>query len=262
MTCWRLPAPDWEALVACHNPSSEKASGPCRSLDARSGGSSGRPVSLQLCDGERTAQILKDLLATNLERGQWRLATRRFLMLAAIGSELDDDQWATSVALLGRLSVRERQRLEGAVHSWCSLCGIKKQVDRRPVLDWSRCVRPVRSRQVGCSYGRLLWVESRRPPTDRRFPGYAESARLDSCFHRDRGMCGQSTGGQPPDGVCSQYLVHNVALWQSETRRRRRSRALSSSVDPARVQDRRRVATRIHVRQASSRRHSRCSHNL
>jgi 3-methyl-2-oxobutanoate hydroxymethyltransferase len=62
--------------------------------------------------------VLLELLATNLRRGHWRVAIRRFLMLVACGVDVPDAHKGVCEALLGTCPPRDLRRIRDGVQSW------------------------------------------------------------------------------------------------------------------------------------------------
>jgi hypothetical protein len=62
--------------------------------------------------------VLLDLLEQSLRKGHWRVAVRRFLMLAACGFEVPADQRSRCEAYLRDCPARDLQKMRSDVGAW------------------------------------------------------------------------------------------------------------------------------------------------
>lgn len=76
-----------------------------------------------------------------LQRGHWRVACRRYLMLRASGACLPEPYQAVAAQLLERCGVAERQRME------------------RNAADWAQMVRDAPGRAESDGPGGIWWLQ-------------------------------------------------------------------------------------------------------
>lgn len=78
-----------------------------------------------------TGDVLRQLLARHLERGEWRMAIRRFLMLRSLGCQLPRAQRERCENHLRHCPPRDLRRMEAAVRDWVALTA-GTQADAEP----------------------------------------------------------------------------------------------------------------------------------
>ena len=82
-----------------------------------------------------TSEVIVDQLATSLERGHWRIALRRFLMLRASDFDIPDQYKARCEALMAACPTRDIRRIQDQVQSWVDMLA--------PSLWFERLAGPV-----------------------------------------------------------------------------------------------------------------------
>jgi hypothetical protein len=78
-----------------------------------------------------TSAALLAQLAMNLERGYWRVAIRRYLMLVARGVDIPQRYGSQCEALMATCPSGDLRRIESQVHSWVAMLAAPAQ-RRRP----------------------------------------------------------------------------------------------------------------------------------
>jgi aspartate 1-decarboxylase len=68
-----------------------------------------------------TRAVILDELATSLERGHWRVALRRFLMLRARDFDIPDSYKTRCEALMSACPARDLRRIQDQVQSWVDM---------------------------------------------------------------------------------------------------------------------------------------------